>query len=371
MHRPRILCWLIILMLVISACSIDVSQVAVPNHTITAAPENNTTTPALPVSRIPVTWSDLHLSGKLVFMNGGEKVDVFTMTIQSLDLITGEISTIFKAADNAYIYSMAVSPDGKQVIMSYSPPLANGSLGTPMLYLLPIDGTAGPGKLFTPPSAGDEYFQPVWAPDAKTVYFSHIKPGAPPKGQQTQEPEIDRIILPEGTIEKVADSAFWPNISADSTQLVYVSIDPNDGTNRLVLANPDGSDPHTLVMSGKWVPNIIDAPIFLPGNETILFSSLSVTQAYVPSWLDQLLGVTVASAHSVPSDWWTISAAGGVATQLTHIQATSLYASISPDKKYIGSISDFGLFVMNPDGTGTRVLVNSLGGVPSTLNWIP
>jgi Tol biopolymer transport system component len=87
--------------------------------------------------------------------------------------------------------------------------------------------------------------------------------------------------------------------------------------------------------------------------------------------LERLLGITIASAHTVPSDWWSVPLAGGTPTQLTHIAQVGLFASISPDKKHIASFSGAGLFVMNPDGTNLTVLLNDMGGVPGTVSWIP
>ena len=95
------------------------------------------------------------------------------------------------------------------------------------------------------------------------------------------------------------------------------------------------------------------------------------TQSYVPDWLDQLFGVTAASAHTVPSDWWSVPIAGGAATQVTHINAVGLFASISPDKQYIASYSGGGIFVMRPDGSNSTMIINDVGGNPGTVSWIP
>ena len=62
---------------------------------------------------------------------------------------------------------------------------------------------------------------------------------------------------------------------------------------------------------------------------------------------------------------------GGAVTQLTHIQAASLYASISPDKRTIASFSGDGVFVMNPDGSELTMMVTGTGGNLGTVNWIP
>ena len=103
----------------------------------------------------------------------------------------------------------------------------------------------------------------------------------------------------------------------------------------------------------------------------ILFSAVVLGQVFTPTRLEKLLGITVASAHSLPSDWWSVPLAGGKATQLTQIMGIGLYASVSPDQRYIVSYSGNGIFVMQKDGTGLTMLVNDLGGVPGTVSWIP
>jgi hypothetical protein len=57
--------------------------------------------------------------------------------------------------------------------------------------------------------------------------------------------------------------------------------------------------------------------------------------------------------------------------QLTYIQAASLYACISPDKRMLASFSGDGLFVMKPDGSNLTILVTGTGGNSGTVNWIP
>ena len=42
--------------------------------------------PALPSVSIPVTWGDLNLSGKLVFMNSVQSANSLSMSIKALDL---------------------------------------------------------------------------------------------------------------------------------------------------------------------------------------------------------------------------------------------------------------------------------------------
>ena len=83
------------------------------------------------------------------------------------------------------------------------------------------------------------------------------------------------------------------------------------------------------------------------------------------------MGIQVAEAHTVLSDWWSVPLSGGVPKQMTHIQSPVLFASVSPDGKLIASYSGNGLFVMKPDGTGLATLIPDLGGLAGMVSWLP
>ena len=340
------------------------AQTNVPNSTS----QNSLFSSTLPTTTIPITWSDLNISGKLVYITAFERNNTPLMEIQALDLGSGVITTIFQAPQLGWIYTASVSPDEKQVVLGYSPPTGNQ-----ILYIMPLDGSSAPQPLFAPPTQDDQYLEPVWSPDGKYIYFVHANYALPPEDPNQHYPifEIYRMAYPDGPLEKIVDKAYWPRLSADSSRLVYTSANPDDGTNKLFIANADGSNAQEVVLSGPLIPTIIDAPVLMPDGQTILFSAPVPAQSSAPFWLDRLFGAIVAAAHIIPSEWWSVPAGGGVPTQLTHIQAPGLYASISPDNMHIASFSGNGVFVMNPDGTGLTNLIKDVGGIPGTVNWIP
>jgi WD40-like Beta Propeller Repeat len=137
------------------------------------------------------------------------------------------------------------------------------------------------------------------------------------------------------------------------------------------VASADGTNPHEVILRGPRVPAIIDAPIFSPDGQSILFSAPPPANADQPNWLDKLFGIQLAAAHSIPSEWWSVPYGGGIPLQLTHIQSPGLFAAVSPDRQFIASYSGFGLFVMKPDGTGVASLIPDLGGLAGTVNWLP
>jgi Tol biopolymer transport system component len=366
-----------LLILSMFGCSIDLAQPVISTPSLQVGPipptspgSTDNTTPSTANTIVPITWSGLNLIGSLVYASTS-LTDVTPINIQRLDLITGENKTIFTTTGDAWVFYMTISPDEKQLVLSYAPPSGGTEIPSRALYTMPLDGSSSPQLLFQPPTPDDHYIQAEWSPDGKYLYYVHYNhKEREQQGDLYPAYELFRIAYPDGQPEKVADKAFWPRISADSSKLVYVSLDPASGTNELFTANADGSNPQKITLSGASLPGIIDAPIFSPDGASILFSAPPPPQAYQPNWLDKLLGVEVARAHAVPSDWWSVPVTGGEGTRLTQIQTINLFASTSPDKNHLASVSGEGLFVMNWDGSNlTQILFNP--GVSGTVNWIP
>ena len=228
-----------------------------------------------------------------------------------------------------------------------------------------------PQPLFTPPTPDDRYTQAEWSPDGKYIYFVHYNNiEFRNTGQLDPGYDIQRMRFPDGQVEKIAANAFWPRLSTDSSKLVYIFVDPDSRKTELSVANADGSNPQRVALSDRPSQEILDAPIFSPDGKFILFSVPGPGQSYQPNWFEKLVGIQVAQAHNVPSDWWSVPVTGGVPTQLTNIQTINLFASISPDQQHIASLSGEGLFVMDLDGSNLTQVISD-PEVHGTVSWIP
>ena len=377
--KIHLLVWPLIFALAFSSCSIEVEQptVATPvstsesiSPTVSSAGTNPQTN-IVTTTQMPVTWGALSLSGRLVYINGTAVDNVFSLQIQVLNLATGEVTTIFNAPKYSWIYYITVSPDSTQVVMSYSPPPGDNPVDQD-LYIMPLDGSQAPKLLFTPPAKEDDYAEVEWSPDGKYIYFTHVNFQITPQPDQIYPLyEIYRMAFPDGKPEKVAEKAFWPRVSSDSSQIAYISVDLFLRENKLYIAESDGKNAHEVVLKGQQIPEVKDAPIFSPDGQTLIFSAPVPVQSYQPNWFDKLMGVSIARAHNVPSEWWSVPVTGGTITQLTNIQSTNLFASFGPDGKHIASHSTSGIFVMKPDGSELTMLVPNPQAVPGTLSWIP
>ena len=289
--------------------------------------------------------------------------------VETLDLVTGEIKTIFTVPGDGWIYYSTVSPDGKQLVISYVPDSASNSARNQALYIMPMDSSAPPKLLVIPPTGSDQYIQAEWSPDGKYLYFVHNNYKTQPVGQIFPDYQIFRVTYPKGQPEQIVDKAFWPRISPDSSKMVYVSLDPNAGTSELFLANADGTNAHVIKTGDSQNQSIKDSPLFAPDGQSIIFSAPSPAQSYQPNWLDKLMGVQIAKAHSIPSDWWSVPITGGTPTRLTQLHSKNLFGRLAPDKKHLISFSAQGIFVMDLDGSNLTSLIPDSGG--TTVDWLP
>ena len=348
------------LSLMVYGCVVDVSP---------SVPIANSNQPAVtPTTTVLVSADDvksLHLSGKLIYTSG--KVGTLQgkvsldLSVQSLDLATGTNETIYKAPSGDWIDSATVSPDGKLLLITYQPSNETEQSG---FYIMPLDGSQAPKLLLAAPSDKDVYYQPQWSPDGRYVYFAHENY----QGQTTYE--IMRMSFPDGKLETLVDQAFWPSISGDGSRITYTSLDPVTWTNGLFIANADGTQTREITIPGPWPWNIIDAPIFFPGDQSILFTAPVPPRSSAPGWVDKLFGITIVYAHPIPSEWWSIPLDGGNPTQLTHLGLRGLFASFSPDGAHVASFSTDGVFIMKSDGTGLTKVVDYVGGIPGTVDWV-
>ncbi len=101
--------------------------------------------------------------GELVYLAGEVKQVYLVVDLQVLDLKTGDVTTLFQSPPGAWISGEAVSPDGKQVVLSYEPPPGGEFGGQEALYVMPVDGSAAPSLLFAPESKTHSYSQPAWS----------------------------------------------------------------------------------------------------------------------------------------------------------------------------------------------------------------
>lgn len=323
--------------------------------------EPTTAQPATPTENPNLPWSGRNLTGSLIFV----RLQPGKVDLQKLNLVTGEQSTLYQVPERGWLSAAAASPDGVQAVLAYAPPPAANEVqfGYSDLYVMPLDGTAPP-QLLTQRTYPDEiFFNPVWSPDGRFLYYTHI---TPPARENDYITNLERLELATGQISIIAAEAIWPRLSADGSQLAYITTDLLTLANTLYLANADGTAVSILVPPDNFLA--VDSPLFSPDGAYIYFSGVPLEAASL-SWLDKLLGVQTAAAHSLPSDWWRVPVGGGLPELVAPLQAVGLYGAFAPDGRTIAFTTQTGLYVMNPDGSDSLQLLET--APTSGLSWIP
>lgn len=367
----------------LTACSINLTE-APPSTTAiratplpTGAPRNTlaTATPVLTPPTTPPPWANLNLTGRLIFNQP-------KFGLSQLDLVTGALTTLFALPEDGWITSAAFAPDGQTLVMAYAPPPPPDQvqLGYTDLYLL-AEGVSEPQLVLARSDPQESFFSPLWSPAGDYIYFAHFRPVRAENGTPPPVPylyTIGRITYPNagGAPEVIVTNAFWPALSPDGTQLAFVGSDPQTFLNDLYVTKVDGRDPISPSKIAKIVPSdsfeAVDAPFFTPDGSALVFSAVGEGPPAL-TLFDHWLGVSSVLAapldHSVPSDWWSVPAAGGPPRRLTRIYDTSLFGDYAPDGAHIAFISATGLYVMSPEGGNVFPLMGlqAFGSV----EWVP
>ncbi len=384
---------ILILALILGACSVDVSDnptattesveegatsetatEPAPEATedvetpIEETPETAEETPTeeagptdVPPTLAPPPWADLGLTGDLYYTAFIQE----QQNLLRLNLETGEQTTVFDPPENAWLADMAVSPDGRQIVMAYGPPPEEGQVqfGFTDLYMIPIDGSGEPVPLIERVEASETYFNVSWPVD-DYIYYAHFAPNVDDLGAIQYISQIERLHLPSGDAEVLVPAAAWPRLSSDGTTLAYVT-----DNNEFTISEADGSNPRVIELPTDRFP-AVDAPLFTPDGESIYFSAVAPEVQPVFSFWDWIMGVKVASAHNVPSDWWLMPVdASSPPVQITNIFEIGMYGDFGPNGDYMAFITSSGVQVMNPDGTGVFRLKDI--AATGTLNWVP
>ena len=282
------------------------------------------------------------------------------------DVAADSVESLFEVPVNAWISHMAASPDGSQIALTYAPSPGENEIqfGYSSLYLLLADGRSEPRPLIERTAEQEVFFNPTWSPDGAWLYYSHVIPLD--EETFTFVTTLERLNLAAGTTEVLAENAIWPRVSPDGRFLTYVNIDRDSLAAELVVAEADGSNPTVLVTRNRFVT--LDSPFFSADGEWLYFSAV-VEQTSSATWWEQLLGIQVAAAHNLPSNWWRVPVAGGEPEQLVAAARVGQYGVLSSDGRFIAFSSQSGIFVMQPDGSDVQQLLDQ--SASDSLSWTP
>lgn len=316
---------------------------------------NQTNSLAAPSQESAITADS---AGGLLFM----QTTPGQQSLARYDFETEDVETLFTTESNAWLSYADSAPDGSQFVLSYSPAPPEGGVqfGFTQLYLL-VNGEDEPRLLIEPTKPDDIYFYPDWSDNGRFIVYSHVV-----QGETSQDfiTTLERYELDTGEIIILAENGIWARLSPDSSKLAYVFVEPGSLVRRLVVADAMGGNPLVVVDENDFVD--IDAPFFTPDNEWLYFSAVEHAQT---SFWERLLGVEVALAHNVPSDWWRVPTGGGELERITALSEIGIAGTVLPNTEQIAFVSQTGLFTMALDGSSLEKQLETMAG--GFAVWIP
>lgn len=282
------------------------------------------------------------------------------------DFADGSSQTLFEVPLNAWLSHMAVSPDGSQIALTYAPSPGENEIqfGYSSLYLLLADGQSEPRLLIERTAEQEVFFNPTWSPDGQQLYYSHVFPLD--EEVFSFSTTLERLDLATGEVAMVAENGIWPRISPDGRSLAYVHIDQDSLLAELIVAELDGSNPTVMVPRDRFTT--LDAPFFSADGQWLYFSAVA-EQPSSATWWEQLLGIEVASAHSLPSRWWRLPVTGGEPEAVTTEAQVGQYGVVSPDGRSLAFSAQSGIYLMQPDGSDLVQLLDL--SAADSLSWTP
>ena len=282
------------------------------------------------------------------------------------DFSSDSSQTLFEVPTNAWLSHMAVSPDGSQIALTYAPSPGENEIqfGYSSLYLLLADGRSEPRLLIERTAEQEVFFNPTWSPDGQYIYYSHVTPLD--EEAFTFSTALERLDVASGTVDLLAEDGIWPRLSPDGRSLAYIHIDTDSLAAELVVADSEGSNPTVLVPRDRFVT--LDTPFFSADGQWLYFSAVA-EQTSSLSWWERLLGIEIASAHNLPSLWWRLSLSGGEPEPVTTEARVGQYGTVSPDGRFLAFSAQSGIFLMQPNGTDIRQLLDI--SAADSLGWTP
>ena len=272
----------------------------------------------------------------------------------------------------------AWSPDGRQVVYAYTPPLtvsrgAASALILPVTDLYLLDVTTGSTRqLLVHDREGGAYDRPTWSPDGRTVYANHFAPVLEGAVVRDTIEEVVRVAVGTGVAapEVVVRGGFDAALSPDGRYLAWVRRTMDGRVIEVGTSSGLGARtvvPPTLADNASW-------PRFSRDGSKLVFSAASPftpvpTVAPLPrrAWLGARFASARGRAHGVPMDLFTVAVDGTGFNRLTRLGEDNPSASWSPDGTRLALVSGGGVYVLTPSSNDLRV-IDAAGG-HGAIDW--
>ena len=327
----------------------------------TSAPAASTTTIA-PISLPTATSSPV--KGRLLITRTG---NFFVF-----DLATLSESELSHFPQGAFGASPALSPDRSRIAYTYYVvPKDQQDLGGSDLYLMDAGGE-NPRLVLAHDQPGASLQDPAWTADGQALLATHRMPVYVQQKYQGEKVEIVRVALDGSSTTPIVADAQSPSASPDGKQIAYVTADQRGAPRKLWIADADGRGGRELLAADSFT--YLQAPRFAPDGSRIAFAGVGgppqqkATSTTSLPFIREVIGPSIAEAHGIPWEIWTVRPDGSDLRRLTHIQEDSPIPVWSADGKWLAFAGEVGLYLVDAAGQQTiRLSTRTSGG---GLAWL-
>lgn len=289
----------------------------------------------------------------------------------------GSAQQLTNVSNNVYATDPAWSPDGQTLAYTLAMPASDPNLSwLPVGVICGLDRATGKARLLAKGAAPlDGLTEATWTPDARALIVTMHQPRLDANQAYVgTNVTIMRYDLAGGAAQVVVKDGLNPTLTPDGKQLAFVQLNPTDLSTTLMLARADGQAATPLPPVDPPL-DLIVGPRYSPDGRQIVFAATGGVQDAPSgsvgrrSWLEQLLGVQVASAHGPPSNLWLVDSVGQPPRRLTDFGLDDPRMAWSPDGTKIVYTHGFGgVFVYDLASRENRQIspLGNYGGITWT-----
>jgi Tol biopolymer transport system component len=334
MHRRRLILGLLLLL---AACQSGQATTVAPRELPIAGP----------VAGVP---------GRLLYANGTQ--------FRLFDIASGEISTLATFPANLSADGPVVSPDGSLIAFAMYRPDSEAADATGGVDLMVMDADGSNQRVVLPHAQPNEWLtEPAWAPDGGTLFFTFRSLEVAPR--------IERVSIDGADRSVVVEQGHSPSVSADGTQIAFITEDQASGLDVIAVASTAGDDIRPLFAGGTY--QLLAAPRFAPDGRTVAFAGVTEIpgQASRAPSSDRLawLRPRMALAHGIPWDIWVVGVDGSGRERLTDLQEDNPMAVWSPDGSHLAIKGELGFYLLELSSKKLVRMAQELAG--DGLDWFP
>ena len=352
--------------LLLAACAAPAgSPAAEPTMRVNNVPPPSGT--PIPAAALTCPDSPGPVAGPIVFIHEN--------TLMAIGEDGGKAQPVIAAPPDVYTHEPFWSPDGQLLTFMWTLFGANPQnmqeTTAQVQLVCGIDRATGKGRALARRENTRDFLDAAsWTPDQKTLIVSVV-----PLNGETTLASLAQFDPATGALQPLRDKARNGVLSPDRAQLAYLEMIPQtEGVSMtLMLARPDGTQERPAAQTEPPF-TYMSAPRWSADGRQLLFTGAGGPASDPPkataqrSWLDVLLGVSVAYAHSVDADLWIMDADGQNLRRLTS-GLDDPRSDWSPDGRrvvYTGN-KQGGIYILDIESGETKRI--SELGLSSGITW--